>query len=1177
MNEELTPQQKSALDYTRHISLTANAGSGKTFVLSKRFVEIFLNEDIDLNSIVAITFTDKAAGELNRKIAWEVEEKINTESDKLRLKRLESLRRQLVSANISTIHSFCINILKEFAPEADIDANFIPVNRETSDELIELCIDETINHCIRNDEYIQDLKYLIRFFGSKSNFISQLKNSINKRDIIQHLAETIYNKSESEIAVFFREKFEFDFNRSFGVKIEQLVASVNQINNIALKQDGKSSFPSDIPGKLFSYKNEITALGKILILQEIKSLILTNAGTIRIKGYFSKERDDYPDLIADTEAGFAELKNFFTIFEPEKSEKELAHFGKTFIRIYTYANNLYILKKKQKGFLDFDDLLMHTQKILQIEAVKSCLAGRFKYIMIDEYQDTNELQYRIFMPILDFLKSGNLFVVGDEKQSIYSFRNADLEIFEQTKNDIKSFNVNGQLLSLPHSFRMSPRLILFTNYLFSKLFKNPDASFNEVAYNNLICAKDDSEPGEVEILLAEDEKENNESDLTAKRILQLVSQDKSKQVLFKDIAVLCRKRISFLELEESFVKYHIPYSIVGGKAFYQRQTIYDIYNYLAFLLNVEDNNALIGILRSPFFNLSDLQLYQISLADGNSFFEKLINNSGINKELNDICRKLKENLKIAFSMEIYSLIRKILLESGYWAVIAGKQNSSQELVNVEKLLVITRDFSRNSFKNLNDFTVNLKDAINNFPDEGQAQVAKEEAAVKLLTIHQAKGLEFKAVFLYGCNQKSNNDSVKAKSLSIDKNYGVLSKTPLNNDYFEDYSTSPIAAMFDYSVRRKNSAEIKRLLYVGVTRAINYLFISAVSNNRSIKDSFYELITEGLELDLNSEKISISEDVEYIKTSGEGYTLNKKPVSITIPIIKTIDEAVRDKGSIDVEIKTKKTLIGTINDVTENEIISATKISMFTQCPVKYQLTYELGFSTIYHMIKTQRLDFEFNMIEDEEIKKYAQLRGKIIHAVLKNDLKDEAMHNCINNTISVEEALSGKSVELLSRTITDDIERFYKSNIYNEITSMKNFRNEFEIYCREGNHFLYGIIDKLIIENDKLTIIDYKTDDVSLENLSERIKDYLPQLMFYAYVLSKHYTKIEKILLRLVFLKHVDEVITKEISLSELIRFGEVIRDSIDRIYTYDFIPNLHHCARCHFALEGNKCIKSGL
>jgi ATP-dependent helicase/nuclease subunit A len=1177
MKEELTPQQKSALVYNRHISLTANAGSGKTFVLSKRFVEIFLNEDIDLSSIVAITFTDKAAGELNRKIAREVDEKIIFEEDKTRLKRLENLRRQLVSANISTIHSFCINILKEFAPEAEIDANFVPVNQETANEMIELCIEEAINHCIRTEEYKENLKYLIRFFGSKSNFISQLKYSIAKRDIIQKLSDSIFNKSESEISVFFREKFDFDFNRSFGTKIELLADTVNQINNIVLKQNGKSSIPNDIAGKSSLFKSELTPLGIISIIIEIRNLMLTKAGTIRSKGYLSKERDEYPDLITYVENGFAELNNFFSISEPEKSEQELAHFGKIFILIYSYVNNLYITKKKQKGFLDFEDLLLNTQKILKLESVKNYLSGRFKYIMIDEYQDTNELQYRIFMPILNYLKSGNLFVVGDEKQSIYSFRNADLEIFEKTKNDIKSFSENGQLLSLPHSFRMSPQLILFTNYLFTKLFKEPDAFFNEVSYNKLICAKDDSEYGAVEILIAEDETENSESNLTAKRILQLVSEDKNEPVLFKDIAVLCRKRSSFIELEESFVKYNIPYSIIGGKAFYQRQTIYDIYNYLAFLLNVEDDNALIGILRSPFFNLSDLQLYHISKIEGNTFFEKLLNTSKINEEINLIQQKLNQNIKIAFSMEIYSLIRKILLESGYWAVIACKRNSSQELVNIEKLLVIARGFSKNSFMNLYDFTVYLKDSILNYSDEGQAQVTKEETAVKILTIHQAKGLEFKAVFLYGCNQKSNSDAVKAKTLSIDKTYGILSKTPLNNDYFEDYSIAPIAAMYDYSIRRKNSAEIKRLLYVAVTRAINYLFITTFSNNKNMKDSFFDLFINGLELDLNTEKVSISEDVEFMKAGTGGYTFNKKPVSLTIPIIKTIDEEIKAADNQSNAFTAKRILINTINDLTENEIISATKISMYSQCPVKYQLTYELGYSTIFKIVKTKEMDFEFNMIEDDEIKKYAQLRGKIIHAVLKNDLKNDAMYNFIFNTISVEEALTGKSIELFVRTIIDDIEQYYKSNAYNEIISLKNFKNEYEIYCREGNHYLYGIVDKLIIEQDKLTIIDYKTDNVSFENLSERSKEYLPQLMFYAYVLSKHYSKIEKYSLRLVFLKHADEVIVKEISFSELINFGKIIRESIAKIYTYDFIPNLDHCARCHFALEGNKCIKTNL
>jgi len=1175
MDVELTPQQKSALDYTRHISLTANAGSGKTFVLSKRFVEIFLKEDIDLSSIVAITFTDKAAGELNRKIAREVEERISTEENKLRLKRLENLRRQLVSANISTIHSFCINILKEFAPEAEIDVNFIPVDQETANEMIELCIDETINQCIKNDEYTEQLKYLIRFFGSKSNFIAQLKHSINKRDIFQQISESIYSKSVSEIALFFREKFEKDFIRSFGIKTELLADTVNQINEIVLKQEGKSSIPAEVLGKLHLYKKEITALGKINILNEIRNMIMTKAGIIRSKGYLSKQREDYPDLITDAENGFSELNSFFSISEPEMSEIELAHFGKIFISIYSYANNLYVTKKKQKGFLDFEDLLLNTQKILRLEQVKNYLAARFKYIMIDEYQDTNELQYNIFMPILDFLKSGNLFVVGDEKQSIYSFRNADLEIFEQTKKDIESFSNKGQLLNLPHSFRMSQQLILFTNFLFSKLFKNPDPFFNEVAYNKLICAKGELEQGIVEILITENgTEENSESDMTAKRILQLVSQNNNDKVLFKDIAVLCRKRSSFLDLEESFVKYYIPYSIIGGKAFYQRQTIYDIYNYLAFLLNVEDDNALIGILRSTFFNLSDLQLYQISQAEGSSFFEKLLSTSKINEGIHSIYSKLNENIKIAFNMEIYSLIRKILLESGYWAVVAGKRNSEQELVNIEKLLAIVRGFSKNSFTNLYDFTVYLKDSINNYSDEGQGQVAKEEASVKLLTIHQAKGLEFKAVFLYGCNQRTNSDIVKAKTLSVDKTYGLLSKTPLNNDYFEDYSIAPIAAMYDYSIRRRNSAEIKRLLYVAVTRAINYLFISAAPNNRNMKDSFYGLFTEGLDLNPDLEKISISDDVDFMNGSTEGYIFNKKPVSLTIPIIKTIEREIKVADNLNNSFKTKKTLIKTISDFNENEIISATKISMFTQCPVKYQLTYELGYSTIYKIVKTKEMDFEFNQIEDDEIKKYAQLRGKIIHAVLKNDLKNNEMYNFVVNMVSVDEALTGKSFEFFVGEIIKDIEQYYKSKIYNEIISLKNSKNEFEIYCREGNHYLYGIVDKLIIENNKLTIIDYKTDNVSLENLNERAGEYLPQLMFYAYVLSKHYSDIEKYSLRLIFLKHSDTVITTEISLPELISFGKVIRDSITKIYTSDFIPNLEHCKRCHFALEGNKCIK---
>ena len=126
---ELTQHQRAALNYKEHISLTANAGSGKTFVLSKRFVEIAINEDVPLRNLVAITFTEKAASELYKKISEEIESGINSTNDLDSRKKLNRLRRQLVSANISTIHSFCIDILKEFPAEAQIDANFTPIDK----------------------------------------------------------------------------------------------------------------------------------------------------------------------------------------------------------------------------------------------------------------------------------------------------------------------------------------------------------------------------------------------------------------------------------------------------------------------------------------------------------------------------------------------------------------------------------------------------------------------------------------------------------------------------------------------------------------------------------------------------------------------------------------------------------------------------------------------------------------------------------------------------------------------------------------------------------------------------------------------------------------------------------------------------------------------------------------
>ena len=170
----LTSHQKNALDYKKHISLTANAGSGKTFVLSKRYLRIAAEENIPLRNIAAITFTDKAAGELYKKIALEIDENLKSCSNLAERKKLEYIRRQLVSANISTIHSFCIDILKEHPVEAGLDANFTAVDEQISDELIELSVEEMIKSSIKNPDEMDNLKYLIRIIASKSLFAGEI-------------------------------------------------------------------------------------------------------------------------------------------------------------------------------------------------------------------------------------------------------------------------------------------------------------------------------------------------------------------------------------------------------------------------------------------------------------------------------------------------------------------------------------------------------------------------------------------------------------------------------------------------------------------------------------------------------------------------------------------------------------------------------------------------------------------------------------------------------------------------------------------------------------------------------------------------------------------------------------------------------------------------------------------
>ncbi|RPI66326.1 MAG: hypothetical protein EHM47_16940, partial [Ignavibacteriales bacterium] len=573
-----------------NIALTANAGSGKTFVLSKRFLEIALTENIPLRKIAAITFTEKAAAELYQRIAGQVEKMIASSDDEQLTGKLKKIRRSLVSVNISTIHSFCINLLREYPVEAELDANFTPVDTTISDELMEMAAEEVIKASLSSDEDSHKTKSLIRLFSSRGIFAKELIGLAANRKNILELKNRIYNKSEDEIAAFFFDVYIKITGEYLEKKFPRFISDLNIfINYIQETDPGNKNIVEIIP-LVNKLSIESDNKNRIDLLKNLALKICTKEGNIR-KCFAKKFRYDTDEQIRIAE--FLTDSSYFSYEEDHlEAEKELARTGKELIYFFDKIIEKYDEKKLIKGYIDFEDILLHTRKLLTYENIRKSVWQKFDYIMIDEYQDTNEIQYEIFLPILDYLKRGNLFVVGDEKQSIYMFRDAELEVFDKTKKLINE-TASGKLLVLPDSFRMIPEICLFTNYIFRNLFSEPDILFNEVAHSELVCARPDPVKGEIQFLLEEDGG-LSEAELVSRKILEL---RREKNISWNRIAVLTRKRKSFDELEESFIINKIPYLVMGGRNFYQRQSIYDIYNYFSFLL---DNNNDGACRNSPF-------------------------------------------------------------------------------------------------------------------------------------------------------------------------------------------------------------------------------------------------------------------------------------------------------------------------------------------------------------------------------------------------------------------------------------------------------------------------------------------------------------------------------------------------------------------------------------------------
>ncbi len=850
----LTPQQQQALE-TRDVSvaLSAGAGCGKTFVLTERFLShLEPRPDTDVTSqlgrLIAITFTERAAREMRQRIRAGVRDRLLQAAPEHEAHWLDILRR-IDSARISTIHSFCGTLLRSHAVEAQLDPGFSVLEPTAARLLLGELIDDHLRELLAKQD----------------------------ADMIELVAGYDLNGVRERMGRLLAERFRLDFAEWLPLAASDLVAIWRDFHAAHIKPEALRTL-REAP-MVLRLHNEILPQGapheklaeRALIVAEILERIADSEPTdadldsleehARVQGCTGKKIwAGHEALYEDYKATFEELRELVgkvrkqLVFDA-RGALPAAEASLRFVRVTAPVREAYEKRKRELGVLDFDDLLIKAHRLLHDEAhanLRKRLALGIELLLVDECQDTDDLQ----MELIDALAGGatlgrgKMFHVGDFKQSIYRFRGAEPELFQKLQDGTAE---HGRIpLSL--NFRSQPEILNFVNVLFAPIFEDK--------YQALAAKREQTSPlPAIEFLWAVDappEEDDTgdpadaaairpkataedlrrlEADWLARRIRGLVDcrepripaekRDGSlplRPIEYGDCALLFRALSNVGIYEAALERYGIPYYVVGGKAFYAQQEIYDLLNFLKTLDSVCDDVALAGVLRSPFFSLSDEALLFLAQHAGGlagGLFAPQLSEAlepEDRKKAAFAAQTLRELRAVKNRLPIADLINEIFARTAYDAIVTAEFLGDRKLANLRKLVDQARAFDRSGIFTLTAFIEQLGTSVVEQPDEAQAAAFAEGAnVVRIMSIHQSKGLEFPVVVVPDLERKRQPNRA---TVGFHPELGPMVGPPYRDDGASGLD------LFRVVENREDEAESRRLFYVATTRAADYLILSS---------------------------------------------------------------------------------------------------------------------------------------------------------------------------------------------------------------------------------------------------------------------------------------------------------------------------------------------------------------
>jgi ATP-dependent helicase/nuclease subunit A len=876
-NTELTDEQRDAIHMRESsVALSAGAGCGKTHVLTHRYLSHLDPAGPDksrparLSQLIAITFTDAAAREMRSRIRRACYDRLR-EHELGRDAQAAWLRvlREIDTAQVSTIHSFCTSLVRNHATELGLDPTFGVLEQGEADVLQYEVIDDVLRAKLdaRDDDAL-DLAtaYSLATLKQQLALLIHKRHETAFKTWLLAAGESPASKVEQLLNVWqARHEREGFSNAVRGIAerapIGRMSALLEAVEHAKPAfQDARRELLTLLP-KLKA--GNVTARELETICQNARVQTICKAGDWP----GSEQFEDYKEVC--TKLREAIKKHEPAVWDADAA-RDAAAFGLKLLRLAGDTAKEYERRKSARGKLDFDDQLALAHRLLHDPQYSKGSRARFgdlRLLLVDEFQDTDQLQAEIVEAVCgEGFDGGRLFFVGDFKQSIYRFRGAMPKVFHDFRQRIDE---RGRL-PLNINFRSQPQILHFVNALFCDAFSSADARYEPLHAKRERTTKRacveflwtvDPEKYNRKIPGAAQEARRKEAQAIARRLTRLLDPNcEEKLVVDKqsgelrrarpgDVAILFRALSDVRLYEEALREQGLDYYLVGGHAFYAQQEIYDVLNLLRAVASAADEVSLAGVLRSPIFALEDETLFW--LVDGGGGLNAGLLAEQLPRELEPAeqakvaaaAATIRHLRSIKDSVPIARLLDEAFARTGYDAVLLAEFLGQRKLANLQKLCEQARTADSDGQLGLDGFITQLAEFIAQPPQEPLASTSPESAdVIRLMTIHRAKGLEFPLVVVPDLDRPPH---WVGPVVALDSDLGPLVNLPPD----DEREKAPIGMnLFCAAQRLEECHERQRLLYVACTRARDYLILSSsLEDTNQLKSDWMELLAERYEL------------------------------------------------------------------------------------------------------------------------------------------------------------------------------------------------------------------------------------------------------------------------------------------------------------------------------------------